>query len=100
MWDATEYTSRRIDKAGQALVAKDGSIAVGHQEREQAILSARFPKGPPGSYKPRERGRAFEQMGVHLVGALLGKAANLSTRRRHNLDGHHQGGLLLEYRDR
>ena len=56
VWSATRYTTPRIDKAGQALVAEDGSIAEGRHDREQAILSAHFPQAPPGAYNPRGGG--------------------------------------------
>ena len=46
IWTATGYTKPRIDKAGQALVSEDGSIAEGRQDRERAILNAHFPQGP------------------------------------------------------
>ena len=68
----------KIDKAGQALVAEDGSFAESQEEREQAILTAHFPKGPPGIYKPADGGRAFVRVDVHLVGSLLAKATNTS----------------------
>jgi len=47
-------------------------------EREQAIMRAHFPNAPPGSFEPREGGRAFERVDSHLVGSLLAKAANTS----------------------
>ena len=78
VWTAAGYTSPRIDKAGQALVAEDGSIAESQEEREQAILRAHFPKGPPGTYEPMGGGRAFKRVDAHLVGSLLAKAANTS----------------------
>jgi len=78
VWTATGYTSPRIDKAGQALVAEDGTSPESHHKLEKAILAAHLPKSPPGSYAPKEGGRAFEQVGAQLVGALLRKAANTS----------------------
>ena len=50
----------------------------GHQVWEQASLEAHLPKGPPGSYEPREGGYTFERVDAQLVGALLGRAANTS----------------------
>jgi len=78
VWTATRYTTPRIDKAGQALVDEDGNIAEGHYEREKALLSAHFPKAPPGDYTPKGGGRAFERVNTEVVGGLLGKAANAS----------------------
>lgn len=46
---AAGYTTPRIDKAGQALVAEDGSIAESQEEREQTIMAAHFPKAPPAA---------------------------------------------------
>jgi len=78
VWMAAGYTEPRIDKAGQALVLEDGSVAEGHHDRERAILEAHFPPAPPGSYKAEGGGRAFERVNPQLVGALLGKASNTS----------------------
>ena len=79
MWTAAAYTTPRIDKTGQALVRQDGSIAEGHWEREQAILQAHFPQGPPGSYTPAEdEGQAFRRIDAQLVGSILKTAANTS----------------------
>jgi len=78
IWTAAAYTSPRIDKAGQALVAEDGSVAEGRRDREQALLGAHFPQGPPGTYEPREGGKAFERVDTQLVAAMLSKAANTS----------------------
>ena len=79
VWTAAAYTTPRIDKTGQALVREDGSIAEGHWEREQAILQAHFPQGPPGSYMPAEdEGQAFRRIDAQLVGSLLKTAANTS----------------------
>jgi len=74
VWTAASYTTPKIDKAGQTLVAEDGSIAESQEECEQAIMRAYFPKAPPGSFEPREGGKAFERVGAHLVGSLLAKA--------------------------
>ena len=78
VWIATAYTTPRIDKAGQALVAEDGSVAEGRHNREQALLKAHFPPGPPGTYEPREGGTAFERVDTRLVAALLSKASSTS----------------------
>jgi len=78
IWTATRYTTPRIDKVGHALAAEDGSIAEGRHDREQAILQAHFPQGPPGTFSPVGGGRAFEQVDAQLVGSLLAKAANTS----------------------
>jgi len=66
----------RIDKTGQTLVQDDGSIAEGHQEREQAILQTHFPQGPLENFNPAQGGKAFERVDTQLVGSLLRKAAN------------------------
>ena len=78
VWTAAAYTTPRIDKTGQALARKGRSIAEGHWEREQAILHAHFPTGPPGRYEPASGGRAFERVNAQLVGPLLKAAANTS----------------------
>ena len=76
MWTAVGFTSLRIEKAGQELVLEHGNIAKSHDEREQSILGAHFPKSPPRHYEQRV-GCAFERV-VHLIGMLLAKAANTS----------------------
>jgi len=78
VWTATGYTVPRVDKAGQALVAEDGSVAEGRHEREQAIHKAHFPPGPRGSYEPKDGGHAFERVDTKLVAALLSRAASTS----------------------
>jgi len=62
------YTAPRIDKAGQVLVAENGSTAEGRHDRKQAILQAHFPQGPPGRYEPKEGGSAFRRVSTQLVG--------------------------------
>jgi len=79
VWTVAAYMTPRIDKTGQTLVREDGSIAEGHWEREQAILQAHFPQGPPGSYTPAEdEGQAFRRIDAQLVGSILKTAANTS----------------------
>jgi len=78
VWTAAAYTAPRIDTTGQALVREDGSIAEGHWEREQAILQAHFPQGPPGTFNPAEGGKAFERVEASLVGSLLKAVLNTS----------------------
>jgi len=78
VWTATAYTTPRIDKAGQALVAEDGTVAEGRHDREQAILKAHFPQGPWEVYAPHDGGRAFERVDTQLVATLLSKATNAS----------------------
>ena len=78
VWTAAGYTRPRIDKAGQALVREDGSVAEGHFDREPAILEAHFPPAPPDVYESSPGGRAFEQVDAQLAGSLLAKASNTS----------------------
>jgi len=47
-----------------------------YHHRQQQLLKAHFPKGPPGTYEPAAGGRAFKRVDAHLVGSLLAKAAN------------------------
>jgi len=76
MWTATGYTVPRVNKAGEALVAEDGSMADGRHKQEQAILKACFPPGPPGSYEPKDCGHMFARVDTNLVAALLSRAAS------------------------
>jgi len=79
VWTAAAYATPRIDKTGQVLVREDSTtVAEGHWEREQAILQAHFPQGPPGSFDPAAGGQAFERVDSQLVGSLLKAAANTS----------------------
>jgi len=79
VWTAAGYTQPRIDKEGQALVLEDGSVAEGHDDREQAVLVAHFPPAPPGTYEPvTVGGRAYKRVDAQLIGSLLGKASNTS----------------------
>lgn len=47
VWTATGYTAPRIDEAGQASTAEDGTVAEDRHERERLTLGSHFPKGPP-----------------------------------------------------
>ena len=94
MWTAARYTSPRIKKAGQALVAEDGSIAESQEEKEQAIMAAHFPRAPRGSFEPGEGGKAFEGVNAHLVGTLLAKASSTLGRGRRLHIGRHCQILL------
>ena len=78
MWAATVHTEPRIDKAGQPLVAEDGSIVESGDWGDRAILGEQFHEGPPRVYKPRAGGQGFERVDSDLVGSLLAKAANKS----------------------
>jgi len=78
VWTAAAYTTPRIDKTGQVVVREDGTVAEGHREREQAVLQAHFPQGPPGSFESAAGGQAFERVDTELVGSLLKAAANTS----------------------
>ena len=75
VWTATQYTTPRIDKAGQALEDKEGTIVEGHNEREKALLAAHFPKTPLDEYMPKEGGRAFERINVEMVGGATEKGS-------------------------
>jgi len=76
VWTASGYTVPRIDREGQVLIAEDGTVAEGRHDREQAVLRAHFPVGPPGTYASRGGGDAYRRVDAELVGTLLGKAAS------------------------
>jgi len=78
VWTAAGYTSPRIDKAGQALVAEDGLVAEGRHDREKAILRVHFPQGPTVVFEPMDEGSTFEKVDTKLVAVLLSKACSTS----------------------
>jgi len=72
------YTTPCIDKTGQILVRKDGTVAEGRRDREQAILQSHFPQGPLGYFEMAQGGKAFERVDITPVGTLLKVAASSS----------------------
>jgi len=78
VWTAAVYTTPRIDKMGQALVREDRAITEGCRNREQAILQAHFPQGPPGHFEVAQGGKTFERVDTMLVATLLKAAASTS----------------------
>ena len=78
VWTPAGYTSPRIDKAGQALLAEDSSVAEGGHDREKAILRAHFLQGSTGVYEPMDGGSTFEKVNTKLVAALLSKGSSTS----------------------
>jgi len=78
VWKAAAYTTPRIDKTGQALVRKEGTVAEGCRDRVWVILQAHFPWGPPGHFEAVQGGKAFERVDARLVRTHLKAAVSTS----------------------